>query len=142
MSLMAQQPLHRILLVEDERDIQIVARLALEDIGGFEVLVCSSGHEALGRGPDFKPDLLLLDVLMPDLDGLATLDAMRRIPRLATVPVIFLTARAGSEDLAKYHRTGALDVILKPFDPLTLAEQIREVWRHMEPAIPSQEPPE
>jgi CheY-like chemotaxis protein len=125
---MMMHDLQRILLVEDEKDIQIVARLALEDIGTFQVLVCSSGQEALAKAPAFEPDLILLDVLMPDLDGLATLEAMRGVPSLASVPVIFLTARARSQDVQEYRRAGALDVILKPFDPLTLAEQIRGVW--------------
>lgn len=126
--LMMQSPLERILLVEDEKDIQIVARLALEDIGGFKVLVCNSGQEALREAPAFAPDLILLDVLMPDLDGLATLEALRRLPAMAEIPVIFLTARARRQDVAEYRHAGALDVILKPFDPLTLAEQIRGVW--------------
>jgi CheY-like chemotaxis protein len=123
-----QRPLERILLVEDEKDIQIVSRLALEDIGKFHVQVCGSGQEALREAPTFEPDLILLDVLMPDLDGLATLEALRRIPSLAAVPVIFLTARARSQDIREYRRVGAIDVILKPFDPLTLGDQIREVW--------------
>jgi len=134
-----QRPLERILLVEDEKDIQIVSRLALEDIGKFQVQVCDSGQEALREAPTFGPDLILLDVLMPDLDGLATLEALRRIPSLAAVPVIFLTARARSQDIREYLRVGAIDVILKPFDPLTLGDQIREVWTRWveEGSIPS-----
>ncbi|MEM6793787.1 MAG: response regulator [Acidobacteriota bacterium] len=125
--------LKRILLVEDEVDIQMVARLALEDVGGFEVSVCASGEEALRDGPGFRPQLILLDFMMPGgMDGRLTLEAFRGSEALASVPVIFLTARAQLEEVEEYHRLGAVDVIIKPFDPMTLAEQIETIWaRHV-----------
>ncbi|MEM8996920.1 MAG: response regulator [Acidobacteriota bacterium] len=124
--------LKRILLVEDEADIQTVARLALEDIGGFEVAVCASGEEAVERGPAFDPQLILLDYMMPGMDGRGTMEAFRSLPPLRVVPVVFLTARAQLDEVEEYHRLGAIEVIVKPFDPMTLAEQVEEIWsRHV-----------
>ncbi len=120
--------LSRILLVEDDRDIQIVARLALADLAGFELEICSSGQEALARAPEFAPDLILLDVMMPELDGPSTLREMRRQDSLGRTPVIFMTAKAQPEEVAEYLRLGALDVIVKPFDPMALGDQVRSIW--------------
>ncbi|MEM1201913.1 MAG: response regulator [Acidobacteriota bacterium] len=120
--------LQRILLVEDETDIQMVARIALEDLGGFQVEVCASGSEALQRGPTFSPQLILLDFMMPGMDGGSTMGALGELPKLASVPVVFLTARAQLEEMAEYRRLGAFDVIVKPFDPMTLSQRVREIW--------------
>ena len=119
--------LSRILLVEDDRDIQIVARLALADLAGFELEICSSGQEALEKAPEFAPDLILLDVMMPELDGPSTLRELRRQSTLGKTPVIFMTAKAQPEEVAAYLRMGALDVI-KPFDPMALGDQVRSIW--------------
>lgn len=121
--------LERILLVEDEVDIQMVARLALEDIGGFEVEVCESGPVALDSGPEFEPQLILLDFMMPGMDGRKTMEAFREVPGLAGVPVVFLTARAQLNEVQEYRRLGAAEVIVKPFDPMKLADRVQEIWR-------------
>ncbi len=121
--------LRRILLVEDELDIQMVVRLALEDIGRFEVEVCGSGTEALEIAPRFLPELILLDVMMPEPDGPATLKALAGNPETASIPVVFVTAKAQSHEVEEYLQLGAVDVIVKPFDPMTLADRIREIWR-------------
>ena len=120
--------LQRILYIEDEPDIQAVARLALEAVGGFTVEVCSSGEEAQAKGAAFAPDLILLDVMMPGMDGHTTLKALRAIAALSATPVIFMTAKVQANELAEYKAMGALDVIPKPFDPMTLAEQIKALW--------------
>ncbi len=125
---MAGQELHRILLVEDDLDIQVVTRVALREVGGFEVEVCGSGREALAKAPLFQPDLILLDVMMPELDGPGTLRALRRIPQLAATPVIFVTAKAQPDEVAEYRRMGALEVIVKPFDPMALGHRLRQLW--------------
>ena len=122
------KPLTRILMVEDEPDIQAIARLALEAVGGFTVAVCGSGSEALASGPAFQPDLVLLDVMMPGLDGPGTLQAMRQTPEMAAVPVVFMTAKVQPQEIATLRSLGALDVIAKPFDPLTLPSTIRNIW--------------
>lgn len=122
------QVLERILYVEDEPDIQAVARLALEQLGGFIVEVCSSGQEALQKLPQFKPDLVLLDVMMPGMDGPTTLLALRALPEGADKPVVFMTAKVQPQEVAQYRQLGAVDVIPKPFDPMTLAEKVRAIW--------------
>lgn len=120
--------LKRLLFVEDEPDIQVVARLALEAVGGFQVVICSSGKEALGKAPGFEPDLILLDVMMPGMDGPSTLLALRELPQTATTPVIFMTAKVQPYEVAEYKRLGALDVIAKPFDPMQLSATINSIW--------------
>ncbi|MDP6526672.1 MAG: response regulator [Kiritimatiellia bacterium] len=120
--------LNKILHVEDEPDIQEVAKLALESVGGFTVEACSSGQEALDKVADFAPDIILLDVMMPDMDGPATLQELRKIQELADTPIIFMTAKAQTHEIEKFKELGAIDVITKPFDPMTLADQIRDIW--------------
>ena len=120
--------LKKILYVEDEPDIQMIARVALENVGGFELLVCSSGQEALEKGAGFNPDLLLLDVMMPGMDGPTTLTELRKIPSLASTPVIFMTAKVQPQEVSFLKSLNILDVIAKPFDPMGLANNIRDSW--------------
>lgn len=120
--------LDRILYVEDEPDIQVVAKIALEAVGGFEVLICSSGAEALAKVDGFAPDLILLDVMMPDMDGPTTLKHLRTHPATAAIPVIFLTAKAQASEISQFQAMGAQGIIAKPFDPMTLSAQVRKIW--------------
>jgi len=120
--------LQRILYVEDERDIQVVARLALEQVGGFHVEICSSGVEALDRVGNVKPDLILMDAMMPGLDGEATLAAMRRNPAAVSIPVVFVTARVQAQEVMRYKQLGAIGVIAKPFDPMLLSAKVSTIW--------------
>jgi len=120
--------LNRILYVEDEPDIQMVAKLALEMVGGFTVKICSSGQEAVAEAVAFDPDLVLLDVMMPGMDGPATLLALHGMPELAAIPVVFMTAKVQPQEIEHYKSLGAVDVIAKPFDPMTLATQVRSAW--------------
>ena len=120
--------LQRILYIEDEPDIQAVASLALEAIGGFTVRVCSSGAEALREGPAYQPDLILLDVMMPGMDGPSTLRALRELDTLRAVPVVFMTAKVQPGEVSHYLSLGACSVIAKPFDPMTLATQVQDIW--------------
>jgi CheY-like chemotaxis protein len=120
--------LHRILYVEDDHDIQLVARLALEAVGGFEVRLCSSGEEGLAAATADPPDLLLLDVMMPSMDGPSTLSAMREVESLANVPAVFITAKVQPNEVDHYISLGALGIIAKPFDPMTLADTVRSIW--------------
>lgn len=121
--------LKRILYVEDEPDIQAVAKIALEAVGGFELKVFSSGEEALANAVSYAPDLLLLDVMMPGMDGPTTLKALKELPELANTPAIFMTAKVQPAEVAEYKALGALDVIAKPFDPMTLSENIKAIWK-------------
>jgi CheY-like chemotaxis protein len=126
---MTDSALNRIMYVEDEPDIQAVAKLALEAVGGFDVLVCSSGEEALASVTSFAPDLILLDVMMPGMDGPSTLGALRELPAIRATPVIFMTAKVQPAEIAQYRALGALDVIAKPFDPMTLSQSISDIWK-------------
>jgi len=121
-------PLSRILYVEDQPDIRLVAKMALEAVGGFTVIACASGQEALNSAPTAMADLLLLDVMMPGMDGPSTLKALRELPATAHAPVIFMTAKVQAAEVAQYLGLGALQVIPKPFDPMELSEQIRRIW--------------
>lgn len=121
--------LKTILYVEDEPDIQAVAKIALEVVGGFELKICSSGDEALACAVSFAPDLFLLDVMMPGMDGPSTLKALKALPELANTPSIFMTAKVQPDEVATYKVLGALDVIAKPFDPMALSEQINAIWQ-------------
>lgn len=125
---MENASLKRILYVEDEPDIQVVARLALENIGGFTLKVCSSGNEAVGAAAEFAPDMIVLDVMMPGLDGPTTLQELRKIRSLANTPAVFMTAKVQPQEVAHYKRIGAVDVIVKPFDPITLSSSLTAVW--------------
>jgi CheY-like chemotaxis protein len=129
---MTSKQLNRILYVEDEPDIQAVAKLALEAVGGFTVAVCSSGAEALEKAEAFRPDLLLMDVMMPGMDGPSTLAALRQKPALQQVPAMFMTAKVQPSEVAHFKSLGASDVIAKPFDPMTLANQLREAWARVQ----------
>lgn len=121
--------LQRILYVEDEADIQAVAKLALELVGGFTVKICSSGEEAVKEAAAFAPDMVLLDVMMPGMDGPSTLAALRKLPSLASVPFAFMTAKVQPQEVAHYKSLGARDVIAKPFDPMTLSDKVRAIWQ-------------
>src|SRR5689334_8906869 len=112
---MAPAPLQRILLVEDDPDILAITKLALEAVGGFTVVGCATGPVALAAAPAFAPDLILLDSMLPEMDGLAILAALRALGECATTPVIFLTARVRASEIASYRAHGALDIIPKPF---------------------------
>ena len=120
--------LNKILYIEDEPDIQAVAKIALEAVGGFTLKICSSGAEAIASAEAFGPDLILLDVMMPVMDGPATLLKLREIPSLKKVPAIFMTAKVQKEEVNRFISIGAVDVIPKPFDPMTLSEKITTIW--------------
>ncbi|WP_111497049.1 MULTISPECIES: response regulator [Marinobacter] len=121
--------LQRVLYVEDEPDIRAVAELALEAVGGFTVKLCASGEQALAEAEDFSPQLILLDVMMPGMDGPETLRALRQRPALEDVPVVFMTAKVQPAELDGYLALGAAGTIPKPFDPMTLADSVRTIWQ-------------
>lgn len=129
---MPQSRPERILYVEDDEHIREIAKLALEVVGGFKVLVCISGEQALAEVAAFAPDLILLDVMMPRMDGPSTLVALRQRPELAHIPVAFMTAKIQPHEIAAYKAMGALGVIAKPFDAILLHEQITAIWQKRE----------
>ncbi len=120
--------LKRLLYVEDEPDIRAVAQVALQHIGGFDLRVCESGEQAVREAVAFAPDMVLLDVMMPGMDGPGTLRALRALPELQAVPMAFMTAKVQPEEVSQFIAMGAVGVIAKPFDPMTLAGQVRALW--------------
>jgi two-component system OmpR family response regulator len=123
--------LKRILVVDDDPDIQMVTSIALGSFGRFTVKACGSAREALALAPRFKPDLILLDVVMPGMDWARALRALRGLPTVAKVPVVFITARVQPKEIRAYKKMGSVDVIAKPFEAVTLAARIRTIWnRH------------
>ncbi len=120
--------LSKILYVEDQQDIQMIAAVALESINNYKVKVCSSGEEALAAIEEFQPDLLLLDVMMPGMDGPQTLEAVRKIDQYQSIPTIFMTAKVLPDEINSLKALGALDVISKPFDPVLLGGEIQSIW--------------
>jgi DNA-binding response OmpR family regulator len=120
--------LNRILHVEDDEDILMIARLALADLGGFEVMQCSSGAQAVSEAAAFAPDLFLLDYMMPEMNGMQTLKALREKPEFAKTPAIFMTAKAMDMVEAEFAGMGVLGRITKPFDPVSLPADIRRIW--------------
>jgi CheY-like chemotaxis protein len=119
--------IRRILIVDDEDDIREVAQVCLELVGGYEVLTASSGRDGLERARGSQPDAILLDVMMPGMDGPATLVELRADPATRNIPVVFLTAKTQISDRQQLGKLGAAGVLTKPFDPLKLAADVAAV---------------
>jgi len=119
----------RILLVDDEPEIRAIARMALEMVGHFEVRDFGSAEEALAATAVVRPDLILLDVMMPRMDGLQALARLRCIPVTSGTPVIFMTAKVQPSEVAAYEALGAIGVIAKPFSPMALPDDVRRLWK-------------
>ena len=120
--------LEKILHVEDEPDIRAIAKMSLEKIGQLTVESYASGHVALERIADFGPDLVLLDAMMPDMDGPEVLKHLRARDDTKNIPIVFMTAKVQSSEIEGYKILGALDVIVKPFDPMQLHQQLKDIW--------------
>lgn len=117
-----------ILCVDDEPDVLLVTQLCLETMGGFTVIPVDGGREALASVAQAVPDLVLLDIMMPGMDGPTTLKALREIDALAATPIIFMTARVRPSEVEEYLAMGANGVVAKPFDPATLCDEITQMW--------------
>lgn len=121
--------LKHIACIDDDEDILRVAELTLELIGGFKVTTFGSGPAALAGLAAAAPDLVLLDVMMPKMDGPATFEAIKKRDDLKHLPVVFLTAKIQPSERRQYEAMGAAGVIAKPFDPATLAQEIDRIWQ-------------
>ena len=119
----------KILHVEDDADIREITKLALEVLGGQSLTQVESGSQAVLQAPALAPDLFLLDMTLPDMDGIETMRALNALPGMESVPAIFMTARAQYEEHEILLQSGAVAVIPKPFDVMTLAQDILKVWR-------------
>ncbi|WP_460207172.1 response regulator [Scytonema sp. NUACC21] len=114
----------RILVVDNEEYIQEVTKICLETVAGWEVLTASSGKEGISKAVAFQPDAILLDVMMPDMDGPTTFEKLQENPATQTIPVILLTAKIQASDRRRYAQMGIKTAIAKPFNPLELAGQV------------------
>ena len=120
--------LKKILHVDDDEDIRTIAQMSLEMVGGFELEQCASGKEALVVAPKFLPDLLLLDVMMPEMTGEQLWQELKQMPAFANTPAIFMTAKVEHSFLSHLLRDGALAIVEKPFDPMELSQEIVAAW--------------
>jgi len=111
--------------VDDDEDIRSIVQFALEDDEQIELVLCESGAQALQRLAEKQPDLILLDVMMPAMDGPEVLSRIRLMPTLSQVPVVFITAKVQPSEIRQFKALGAMDVIIKPFDPMELPEQVK-----------------
>lgn len=118
---------HKILIIDDEDDIREVAALSLESVAGWLVLTANSGAQGLARAAEHQPDAILLDVMMPGMDGPTTFRELRKNPVTADIPVLLLTAKVQSTDQRRFADLGVEAVLFKPFDPMTLSVQIASV---------------
>ena len=123
--------LTKILIIEDEPDIQEIARASLELVGGFTVFSANGGLEGIVVAADNQPDLILLDMMMPGIDGKETFTQLRSNPLTQSIPVVFMTAKVQVYEVESYLALGGVDVIPKPFDPMMLSSQVNEIWNHL-----------
>jgi len=119
--------IRKVLLVDDEDDIRTIGQLSLSRVGGWQTVLGASGAEAITKAAAEQPDLILLDVMMPGMDGPTTFTQLRAQEATATTPIIFMTAKIQKQEVARYLELGALGVIGKPFDPMTLPQEIRKL---------------
>lgn len=120
--------LQRILYIEDYNDIVELVTFALSDLGGYDLLYCKSEIEALKKIGEFKPQLILMDVMMPEVDGPLILKSLKTNKEYRKIPVIFITARVQSHEIDEYYAMGVDDIIVKPFDPVSLPAQLSACW--------------
>jgi CheY-like chemotaxis protein len=120
----------RVMCVEDDPDIRLILDFSLGRMGGYTLCLCESGMQALERVQEFKPQLVLLDVMMPELSGPETLARLRALPVMQGVPIVFLTAKAMQDEVEALLEFGATGIIVKPFDPVALPQNIRIYWEH------------
>jgi len=125
---MPDRPLHRICYVEDDEDVQRIVRVSLERVGKMTVEVIGDPMVAIDRIVAFKPDLVMLDWMMPGMDGPTLFRALREKPETSRLPVVFITAKATQRELDELRSMGAAGTILKPFSPKDLPAQLRAIW--------------
>ncbi|WP_350433260.1 response regulator [Shewanella sp. H8] len=121
--------LDKILHVEDDESIRVIVEMALVDISGFTLVACEGGNEAISQIDDFTPDLILLDAMMPGMDGLQTLVEIRKKPNCQNIPVVFMTARIQQSEKKEYLDAGAIAVIEKPFDAMSLGDKLESIYQ-------------
>ena len=119
--------MRKVLVIDDEKDVRYIARISLGRIGNMTVIEAASGEEGIACAKSERPDFILLDMMMPGMDGVATFRALREDEETASIPVVFLTAVAEVADIQWLRELGARGVVLKPFDPITLASKVTAI---------------
>lgn len=122
------ESLERVLYIEDEEDIRIVADIALKTIGGLDTRCCASGPEGLATLETFPAQLILLDVMMPGMDGPSVLSEIRNNEQYQNTPVVFITAKVQADEVDQLLSLGANAVISKPFEPMDMAQKLKDIW--------------
>ncbi len=117
----------KVLIIDDEEDTRSIASMSLSLLGGLDVLEAETGDEGISKAAQERPDVILLDMMMPVMDGSQTLEALQKNEGTKDIPVIFLTAKAMSSEIERLKRMGAIGVLTKPFDPTILANQVRQI---------------
>lgn len=127
-----EKKLSKILIIDDDEDILTIAKVALSAIPESQIVCVNGGSEGIKTALEFLPDLILLDLMMPNMDGKSTLQAIRLLPSIAETPIVFFTARVQPHEIGEYYKMGVLDVLMKPFDPIGLPDQVRAIWNKRE----------
>jgi CheY-like chemotaxis protein len=128
----------KVLIIDDEEDTRSIASMSLSILGGLDVIEADSGQDGINKASQEQPDVILLDMMMPVMDGSETLVALRANESTQKIPVIFLTAKAMTSEIERLKRMGAIGVLTKPFDPTILANQVRAILESEQPS--NQEP--
>lgn len=125
--------LKKILYAEDETDVQTIVEVSIWSTSNYQIKICDNGKILLDCVEEYEPDLILLDVMMPEMDGLTTLQNLQANEKTKDIPVIFITAKAQSHEVKLFNESGVIGVVTKPFDPMTLGTTIAELWeRHLQ----------
>lgn len=120
--------LKKILYAEDEPDVQTVVEITIQSMSNYDIKACSNGKKLLDCVEEYNPDLILLDVMMPEMDGPTTFEHLLSNEKTKDIPVIFMTAKAQTHEVETFKKSGAIGIITKPFDPLLLCSEIEQIW--------------
>jgi len=120
--------LKKILYAEDESDIQIIVETIIQSLSDYDIKVCNNGRELLECVDEYSPDLILLDVMMPEMDGPTTFKNLQESPKTKDIPVVFMTAKAQVHEVKRLQEDGVIGIITKPFDPVQLCPNISQIW--------------
>lgn len=120
--------LKKILYAEDEPDIQAIVKAIIQAMSNYQIKICNNGQKLLDCVEEYNPDLILLDVMMPKMDGLGTFKHLQKNKKTKNIPVIFMTAKAQVHEVKNFSKTGVIGIITKPFDPMQLCFNIKNIW--------------
>lgn len=120
--------LKKILYAEDERDVQTIVEISIWSMSNYTIKICDNGKILLDCVEDYNPDLILLDVMMPEMEGVTTLKNLQSNEKTKDIPVVFITAKAQTQEVESFNASGVIGVITKPFDPMSLCSTIKELW--------------